>query len=224
MRKSSKLSEKEKQEYLNSVRKGTQMEFDFDRPVIYGYARVSTKAQAKDGNSLEAQEQELRAAGAVEVVSDAYTGTVTDRPQLDRLLSILKEGDTLMVTKLDRIARSLTQGIELIDSLGKRGVRVHVLNMGLIDNSSTGKLIRNIMLSFAEFERDMIVQRTQEGKRITRQNPGYREGRPKKYGKAQMDHAMSLLENHSFTQVVEMTGISKATLIREKARRRTVND
>ncbi len=186
--------------------------------MIYGYIRVSTKGQAKDGNSLEFQEQELRTAGAEIVFKDIYTGTVKDRPELDKLMKTLKEGDMLVVSKLDRIARSVTHGVELIEELNSKGVIVNILNMGVIDNTPTGKLIRNVMLSFAEFERDLIVQRTQEGKRIARQNPDYREGRPKKYGKKQIDHALKLLENHSYSQVVEMTGISKATLAREKLR------
>ena len=76
------------------------------------------------------------------------------------------------------------------------------------------------MLSFAEFERNMIMQRTREGKMIAMTKPGYHEGRPKKYGKDQLDHAMELLCDHSYSQVANMTGISKATLAREKARRR----
>ena len=85
--------------------------------MIYGYARVSTYAQAKDGNSLEAQSLELRKAGAEEIFSDAFTGTVTERPELDRLMTQMRFGDTIVVTKLDRIARNLKQGIELIDTL-----------------------------------------------------------------------------------------------------------
>ena len=84
--------------------------------MIYGYARVSTKGQAKDGNSLEAQENALRSAGAIEIYSDAFTGTKSHRPELDKLMVVMKSGDTLVVTKLDRIARSATQGIELIQS------------------------------------------------------------------------------------------------------------
>ena len=99
-------------------------------------------------------------------------------------MAVMHYGDTLVVTKLDRIARSATQGIELIQSLLDKGVVVHVLNMGVMDNTPTGKLIRNIMLAFSEFERDMIVERTQEGKAIAKQNPEFREGRPKKYSKA----------------------------------------
>ena len=217
------LTAEEKKEYRMLTEGAEQMELDLTQlsndPVIYGYARVSTKGQARDGNSLEAQTKELLSNGASEVISDAYTGSVMDRPELDRLLKRLKRGDTLMVTKLDRIARSLTQGIELINGLIERGIRVHVLNMGVMDNSPIGQLIRNFMLAIAEFERNMIMQRTREGKEIARTKEGYREGRPKKYGKQQMDHAMQLLQDHSYSQVSELTGISTATLAREKARR-----
>lgn len=185
--------------------------------MIYGYERVSTKGQAKDGNSLEVQEKELREAGAEVIFKDVYTGMVTDRPELDRLISLVQEGDTIVVTKLDRVARSVVQGVELIEEINSKGVKVNILNMGVIDNTPTGKLIRNVMLSFAEFERDMIVQRTQEGKRIARLDPNYREGRPKKYGKKQIEHALQLLETKTYRQVTEMTGISKATLARAKA-------
>ena len=186
------------------------------QPTIYGYCRVSTQGQAKDGNSLEVQEQELRAKGATEIFADAYTGTKTDRPELQRLLDVMQDGDTLMVTKLDRIARNLRQGLDLIDGLNKRGIKINVLNMGVIDDTTTGRLIRNIMLSFAEWERDMIMERTREGKQIAKSKDGYKEGRPKKYSKAQIEHAVLLLQDHSYKQVVDLTGISKATLVRAK--------
>lgn len=184
--------------------------------MIYGYSRVSTKGQAKDGNSLEAREASLKNAGATIVYSDAFTGTKSHRPQLDILLKELQEGDTLTVTKLDRIARSASQGMDLIQSLLDKGINVHVLNMGLMDNSPTGRLIRNVMLAFAEFERDMIVERTSEGKAIAKQNKDFKEGRPKKYSNAQLEHALSLLETYSYKQVEQMTGISKSTLIRNR--------
>lgn len=184
--------------------------------MVYGYARVSTKGQAKDGNSLEGQETELREAGAEIIFSDAFTGTKAHRPELDKLLSQIQEGDKLIVTKLDRIARSVTQGIELVNALIEKGVIVHILNMGIMDNTPTGKLIRTIMLAFAEFERDMIVERTQEGKAIAKQKPDYKEGRPKKFGRKQIELALSLLEENSYKQVEEQTGISKSTLFRAK--------
>lgn len=136
--------------------------------MIYGYARVSTKGQANDGNSLVAQEEALKLAGAIEVYSDSFTGTVTKRPELDKLLTKLQLGDTLVVTKLDRIARSSIQGIDLIQKLLDKGVVVHILNMGVIYGSPTGKLITTVLLAFAEFERDMIVERTKEGKAIAK--------------------------------------------------------
>lgn len=189
----------------------------------YGYARVSTKGQAKDGNSLEAQEKALRDSGAEIIYKETFTGRETDRPELDKLLKGLQAGDRLIVSKLDRIARSAVKGIELVDSLLARGITVHILNMGILDDTPTGKLIRTIFLGFAEFERDMIVERTQEGKQIARENARkrgeiFREGRPNKYTAQQMNHAMELLETYSYNQVAEMTGISKSTLIRQHNR------
>lgn len=185
---------------------------------VYGYARVSTKKQASEGNGLDVQEKALKASGASIVIREEYTGTVTNRPQFDKLLQDLNEGDTLMVVSLDRLARSTVQGIELVDELLGKGIRVHILNMGVLDNTPSGKLIRNIFFAFAEFERSMIVERTQSGREIARQDPNYREGRPR-ISKKRMDHAMELLKTNSYTKVVEQTGISKSTLIREKKRR-----
>ena len=185
--------------------------------LIFGYARVSTNSQAHDGNSLEAQIHFLKEAGAEKIFSDIFSGSKNNRPELDKLLKIIQSGDKLIITKLDRIARSVMHGIQLIESLNDKGVIIDVLNMGIIDDSATGKLIRNIMLSFAEFERDLIMQRTREGKAIARQNPNFREGRPKKFSRAQINHALELLKTHSYNQVVSMTGISRATIARAKA-------
>lgn len=182
--------------------------------MTYGYARVSTHGQAKGGNSLDIQIQQLRDAGATEIYYDVATGTRTDRQELNRLLNELKSGDTLIITKLDRIARSVSQGSELIKRLIDEGITVNVLNLGKIDSTASGKLMMNIMFSFAEFERDMIVERTQEGRRAS----GNFGGRPHKYSRIQLDHAMELLNDHSFSQVSDMTGISISTLFRAKHR------
>ena len=187
--------------------------------MIYGYARVSTKGQAKDGNSLEAQEKALRESGANEIYVDAFTGTKTDRPEFDKLMEKIQKGDTLIVTKLDRFARSMTQGSELVSDLIEKGIKVYILNIGVMDNTPSSKLIRNVFFAFAEFERDMIVERTMEGKAIAKQNPDFREGRPKKYSRKQIEHALELLESNSYKQVEDMTGISKSTLIRAKKKR-----
>lgn len=148
--------------------------------MIYGYARVSTKGQARDGNSIEGQMKALKEAGAEQVFCDSFTGTKIDRPEFDKLKNLLLPGDKLIVTKLDRFARSASQGSELIETLISAGITVHILNLGVMDNTPTGKLIRTIMLGFAEFERDMIVQRTQEGKEIARTKGVRVDGRPKK--------------------------------------------
>ena len=184
--------------------------------MVYGYARVSTKGQARDGNSLAAQEAALRAAGAEIIYSDAFTGTKAHRPELDKLMEAIQSGDKLVVTKLDRVARSAVQGIELIQSLLDKGITVHILNMGSMDDTPAGRLIRTVILAFAQFERDMIVERTQEGKAIAKQKAGFTEGRPPVYSKEQLAHAVELLETHSYGEVVKMTGISKSTLIRER--------
>lgn len=184
--------------------------------MIYGYGRVSTAGQAKDGNSLEAQKQALIENGAEVVYLDSFTGTKTDRPELTKLLNSVKPGDTIIVTKLDRIARSVTQGIELVDKLLAQDVTINILNMGVLNNTCTGKLVRNIMFAFAEFERDMIVQRTQEGKAIARTKDGFKEGRPKARDIRQRAQAVELLKTHSYKEVSELTGLSKSTLIRYK--------
>ena len=185
--------------------------------LIFGYARVSTNFQARDGNSLEAQINFLKEAGAEKIFSDVFSGSKNNRPELDKLLKIIQSGDKLIITKLDRIARSVIHGIQLIENLSDKGVIINVLNMRIIDSSPTGKLIRNIMLSFAEFERDLIMQRTIEGKIVARQNPDFRDGRPPKFSRSQINHALELLKTHSYKQVSAMTGISNTTLIRAKA-------
>ena len=146
--------------------------------MIYGYARVSTIGQDKYGNSLESQEKDLKANGAEKIYVDAFTGTKLDRPEFQKLMDVVEEGDTILATKLDRVSRSASQGIALVDRLLSKGITLHILNMGVMNNTPTGKLIRNVMFSFAEFERDMIVQRTMEGKTIAKSNnPEWRQGR-----------------------------------------------
>lgn len=149
--------------------------------MIYGYARVSTRGQERDGNSLESQVAALKQAGCAKIFHDSFTGTKMERPEFTKLLALLKSGDRLVVTKLDRFARNTVGGIETIQGLLDRGISVQVLNMGLIDNSSVGRLIMQVMLAFAEFERNQIIERTNAGRAAARENnPNYREGRKKK--------------------------------------------
>ena len=186
--------------------------------MIFGYARVSTATQGRDGNSLEDQVTALEKYGKQKIIKEPLTGKTMDRPQFLRLLETLQEGDTLVVCKLDRFARTAIEGVQTVRELFERGVRVHILNMGLIENTLTGNLILTVMLAFAEYERGMIVERTQTGKAVARQDPNFRDGRPKKFTPEQLQLALSLREQgKTYRQITAMTGISKSTLIRAKS-------
>lgn len=188
---------------------------------VYGYCRVSTRGQM-DGNSLEAQkEQILRDYPSAIIVEEQISGAKAVRPKFDELIQTLKEGDMLVVTKLDRFARSLSQGNDTINRLLQKGVRVNILNIGMLDNTPNSKLIRNIFFSFAEFERDMIYERTQEGKALARQRGDFREGRPRKFNPAKIDEALNYIEaGNSYKRASDMFGISKTTLIRRMQERK----
>lgn len=184
-----------------------------------GYIRVSTKKQGQ-GTSLADQRAVLQAEGCQVIYEDVYTGASMDRPEFDRLCSEVQAGDTVVVCKLDRIARTETEAYNLVVGWVRSGVCVHVLNMGLIEDTDIGRLILHIMLAFAEFERDLIVSRCQGGRAYKRAtDPDYREGRKPGYSKAQLDHAVDLLHDHSFTEVAAMTGISRSTVTREARKR-----
>ena len=181
----------------------------------YGYCRVSTKGQL-EGNSIENQINQIKASYAdAEIIMESYSAA-KERPIFNNLFDRLKQDDILVVTKLDRFCRTTKEGLQYIDNLMKKGVKIHILNMGLIEDTPMGRLIVTNLLAFAEFERAMIIERTQSGKAIAKQKEDFREGRPRVYGKKQISHAIELLETHSYRQVEEITGISKSTLIRAK--------
>ncbi|WP_039239206.1 recombinase family protein [Clostridium novyi] len=187
---------------------------------IYGYCRVSTKGQLEN-NSLQQQEEEIKSRYEKCIIfKEAYTGTKTDRPVFNEMLLKLEKGDTLVVSKLDRLARNTVEGIEIIQKLFQKGIAVHVLNVGLLENTTMGKFFITTLLAVAEMERNTIIERTQAGKAIAKTKPGFKEGRPKKYTREQIDHALTLLEDNSYSYVERVTGISKSTLIREVRKRK----
>lgn len=146
--------------------------------MIYGYARVSTAGQARNGNSLEDQCNLIHEKyPGITIIEEVYSGAKT-RPQFTALIETLCPGDTLVVTKLDRFCRTAKEGLEYIDMIEQRKAAIHVLNLAVFDRSPTGKLMKTMLLGFAEFERDMIRERTSAGKEIARQRPEYKEGRP----------------------------------------------
>lgn len=188
-------------------------------PKTLGYARVSSLGQQLDGNSLDIQTKELLAKGCSEVFSDTYTGKEINRPNLNKLIERLNPGDTLMVTKLDRLSRSTVGGVELVEQLLDKGINVHVLNIGLIDDSSMGRLIMTIMLAFAQHERETIVERLKSGREYAKKNKdGYREGRKPLEAK-DSEEVLGLLHNGHITatKAAQMMGVSRATFYKMRA-------
>jgi DNA invertase Pin-like site-specific DNA recombinase len=149
--------------------------------MIYGYPRVSTVGQANDGNSLQDQiNLILERYPTAKIVPETMSGA-EERPIFNSLIEKLQKGDTLVVTKLDRFCRSTKEGLEYIDILSGKGVLVHILNMGLIEDTPIGRMIVTNLLAYAEFERAMIMERTMAGKVYKKANdPTYKEGRKEK--------------------------------------------
>ena len=145
--------------------------------MIYGYARVSSVGQEKNGNSLEAQVNTLKEKGCEVIYKEAFTGTTTDRPQFSELIGRLTEGDVLVVTKLDRFSRTASEGAELVKELHKRGVIIDIVNMGRADNTPMGKLMVTMLLAFAEFEHDQILERLNTGKAVAKSHGKKVDGR-----------------------------------------------
>lgn len=179
----------------------------------YGYARVSTA-----GQDLETQVETLIKAGCKQenIYAEKFTGTKTkQRKELQALLDVIQAGDELIVTKLDRLGRKTADIIRLIDDLLGKGIVVNVLNMGRLDSSPAGKLMTTVVLAFAEFERDMIVQRTTEGKAYARKhNKDYKEGRPKRKITDRYRKVYEYKQNHTYKETELMSGLSRSTIQR----------
>ena len=185
----------------------------------YGYARVSSIVQLK-GNSLEEQTAELLKAGVSAdcIVTEQYTGKTLKRPKFKQLIDALQPGDELICCKLDRFARNAEDGLKTVRELLERGIIIRILNIGNgqpFDYSPMGQLLFTMLLAFAQFERELILERTAAGKAIAKTKDGFREGRPP-IPNVRIQTALSLLKDHTYKEVVQMTGISRATLARYK--------
>ena len=190
--------------------------------MIYGYTRVSTRKQV-DGYGLEVQKKEIlsKYSSAIiieDIIEEQYTGTKVNRPLFNELLNKLEANDILVISKLDRFARNTVEGIKVVEQLFKKKVAIHILNVGLLEDTPMGRFFLTTMLAVAELERNMIVERTQTGKELARLRGDYKEGRPKKYTEDDLKSAISLLSSHSYREVIEITGISKSSLVRAKKR------
>ncbi|MFW3539825.1 MULTISPECIES: recombinase family protein [Vagococcus] len=188
---------------------------------IFGYTRVSTSNQ-----DYQTQIQKLENAGAEKIFSEKYTGTKKEgRRELKNLQETVKKGDQVLVTKIDRLARSIVDLNSIVSSLNEKGVTVTFLDNSLTfepnKKDSMQTLMMNMLGSFAQFERDLIVTRTQEGKQWHKaNNKNYREGRPKRVLNDRYKHALELMKTHSMREVVKMTDISLSTLKRIKKQSR----
>ena len=178
--------------------------------MIIGYARVSTEDQ-----NLDLQVDAMKEAGCDRIYDDKISGSKTERNGLDKALNSVREGDTLVVWKLDRLGRSLQHLISVVNELKKGGVYFRSLKENLDTSSSTGKLIFHIFGALAEFERDIIRERTMAGLAAARAR-GRVGGRPKSLSEEKIKLAKTLWndKSNSIGEICNMLGISKATLYR----------
>ena len=175
-----------------------------------GYARVSTQDQ-----NLDLQNDALKAAGCEKIYTDKMSGAKTDRPGLDEILGFIRKGDTLVVWKLDRLGRSLKHLIQVMNQLEEKGIFFKSVQESLDTSTPGGKLIFHVFGALAEFERDIIRERTLAGLAAARAR-GRVGGRPRKLSKKQVEMARNLMNDVSIPigEICQTLGVSKATLYR----------
>lgn len=176
---------------------------------LYGYARVSTEAQ-----NLDRQLDALKKYGVERIYDEKITGTKKDRPELDELLSVVKSGDTIVVESLSRLGRSTKDLMMFVDYFAQNNINLVSLKESIDTSTSTGKLLFTLMSAIAQFERDVIADRTREGLASARAR-GHFGGRPK-VSCAAVDKALKLYYTRQYTvaEITELTGITKPTLYR----------
>jgi len=179
--------------------------------MIYGYARVSTRDQ-----SLNLQVDALKKSGCENIYKEVAKGAKTDRPKLNELLAVIKANDSLVIWKLDRLGRSLQHLVKMFNDLINNGIDIISLQDPIDTSTAQGKLMFNIFSSLAEFEKDLIIERTNAGLNAARAR-GRCGGRPKGLSKKSMEKAKAaeMLYNQkkmTANQISEQLGISKTTL------------
>lgn len=176
---------------------------------VFGYARVSTEAQ-----NLDRQLDALKKYGVDMIYNEKMSGTKKNRPELTKLLDRITEGDTVVVESLSRLGRSTKDLIELTEIFQSKGVNFVSLKESIDTNSPTGKLLFTLMSAIAQFERDVIADRTREGLKSARAR-GRMGGRPRA-DPEQVKKAVKLYktEQYSIKEIEELTGIKKSTLYR----------
>jgi DNA invertase Pin-like site-specific DNA recombinase len=189
------------------------------KPMLIGYARVSTVDQ-----NLALQRDALTEAGCQRIFTEQMSGAVADRPVLHDALEFAHSGDTLIVWKLDRLARSMKQLIETIENLRARGIGFRSLTEALDTTTAQGRLVFHMFGALAEFERSLIRERTQAGLAAARRL-GRKGGRPPKLTDDDIEVAKAMLANPDIgvTQIAHRLGVSPATLYRYIPAARTAN-
>ena len=174
----------------------------------YGYARVSTQAQ-----DLSNQVETLEAQNCSTIYKEKFTGTTTNRHVFDKLLDKVQAGDEIVVVKLDRFARNAQEALNTMSYLKDKGVKLTSLDIGTIDSTPMGNLIFQVFSAFAQFERDLIVSRTQAGKAYARKHDkNFHEGHPFKYSNEQILLAYDLWIQGNTHRIIEAkTGVCIAT-------------
>lgn len=177
--------------------------------MIYGYARVSTSDQ-----NLDRQKDALEKYGTDLLFCEKMSGTKKNRPELDKMLSVIQEGDTIVIESLSRLGRSVKNLAELMELFNSKNIRLISLKETIDTTSSTGRLLFTILSSLAQFERDVLVERTREGLDAARSR-GRLGGRPKSDDNT-VKKAIALYNTKQYTlkEITDLTGISKSTLYR----------
>lgn len=177
---------------------------------LIGYARTSTTDQ-KAG--LEAQLRDLEEAGCIKIFQEELSSVATSRPELERCLEFIREGDTLIVTKLDRLARSVADLVSIMGQLKEKGASLQILAMNLDTGTPTGKLMVNLLGSIAEFERELMLERQREGIAKAKAEGKYKGRAPTARRKAE-DVMRLRAEGRSANEIKEELGISRASVFR----------
>ena len=177
---------------------------------LLGYARVSTTVQ-----DPALQHDALSAAGCWRTFTDTASGSKTDRPELGEVLAALRPGDTLVVWRLDRLGRSLPHLIETVRGLEARGVGFRSLQESIDTTTPGGRLVFHVFASLAEFERDLIRERTHAGLAAARAR-GRKGGRPTVVTPAKAKQARKMIdEGTPLAEVAAVVGVSRSTLYRQ---------
>lgn len=177
---------------------------------IVGYARTSTTDQTA---GLEAQLRDLEAAGCHRIFKEQLSSVDTKRPELERVLDYVREGDTLVVTRLDRLARSMAHLVEITSKLKAKGVELKVLALNLDTSTPTGKLMLNLLGSIAEFERELMLERQREGIAKAKAEGKYK-GRAPTARKKASDVRRLRAEGKTVEAIVQELGVSRSSVFR----------